>query len=173
MNKLKVHSRKLKAVTRVLAIDPGYERVGIAVVEKSKAGEESLVYSECFETDAKEVFETRLLRIGGEIERVIATYAPLALAIEQLYFNSNQKTAMRVAEARGAIIYVCTKHNLRLFEYTPLQIKSAVSGYGKSTKAQVARMLPRLIDMPKQKRRDDEYDAIAIGLTCLASERFR
>lgn len=157
---------------RILAVDPGYERVGIAVVEKRGAGKDRLVYSSCFQTTPKEAFETRLVAIGDEILRVIETYKPQVLAIERLYFNSNQKTAMRVAEARGSVIYICAKRRLDLFEYTPLQIKSAVSGYGKSSKAQVARMLPKLIDIPRDIAYDDEYDAIAIALTCLASERF-
>ena len=156
---------------RVLAIDPGYERVGIAVVEKPQKGKESLVYSDCFQTSAKEAFENRLLEIGSEVERLIIEYSPQALAIEQLFFNTNQKTAMNVAEVRGALIYICKKYGLLSFQYTPLQIKNAVSGYGRSTKKQVAKMVPQLIEIQKEIKFDDEYDAIAIGLTCLASER--
>lgn len=77
---------------------------------------------------------------------------------------------MRVAETRGAIIFIGAQYGLRLFEYTPLQIKSAVSGYGRSGKEEIARILPKLIDIPKRVKYDDEYDAIAVGLTCLASE---
>lgn len=155
---------------RVLAIDPGYERLGIAVIEKTSSKKEKLVYSNCFRTSAKEKFENRLLQIGNETERLIKEYSPRALAIERLYFNTNQKTAMNVAEVRGAIIYICKKYKLSIFEYTPLQIKNAVSGYGRSTKKQVAKMVPHLIEIHKEIKLDDEYDAIAIGLTCLASE---
>ena len=78
---------------------------------------------------------------------------------------------MHVAEVRGVINYLSKKNNLKLFEYSPLQIKNAVSGYGRSTKEQVAKMVPHLIEIKKEIKFDDEYDAIAIGLTCLASER--
>ncbi len=155
---------------RVLAIDPGYERVGTAVVEKETSKKELLLYSDCFQTSSKEMFENRLLEIGNEIERLITEYSPQALAIEKLFFNTNQKTAMRVAEVRGALIYIGKKYGLLSFEYTPLQIKNAVSGYGRSTKAQIAKMVPQLIDIQKEIKFDDEYDAIAIGLTCCASE---
>lgn len=156
---------------KVLAIDPGYERLGVAIIEKSKKGKEVLLYSNCFRTDSKDVFEKRLFQIGNEIERIIKKYNPDTLASEQLYFNTNQKTAMRVSEIKGVINYLSKKHNLLLFEYSPLQIKNAVSGYGRSTKEQVAKMVQHLIEIKKEIKFDDEYDAIAIGLTCLASER--
>ncbi|NQV93040.1 crossover junction endodeoxyribonuclease RuvC [Candidatus Kaiserbacteria bacterium] len=155
---------------RVLAIDPGYERLGIAVVEK-KERKEVLLYSDCFRTNPKDVFEERLLQIGTEVERIIKEYGPDALATEQLYFNTNQKTVMYVAEVIGVINYISRKNNLMLFDYSPLQVKNAVSGYGRSTKEQVAKMVPQLIEIRKEIKFDDEYDAIAIGLTCLASER--
>ncbi|MFC1730957.1 crossover junction endodeoxyribonuclease RuvC [candidate division KSB1 bacterium] len=155
---------------KVLAIDPGYERLGVAVVEKPEVGKEVLLYSDCFRTSSKDDFKERLFQIGAEVERVIKEYSPDALAIEQLFFNTNQKTVMYVAEVIGAINYICKKNNLLTFEYTPLQIKNAVSGYGRSTKEQVAKMVPQLIEIRKEIKLDDEYDAIAIGLTCLASE---
>jgi crossover junction endodeoxyribonuclease RuvC len=158
---------------KVLGIDPGYERLGIAVLEKSEKGKDSLLYSNCFITSSKESFGERLLKIGDEVERIIKKYNPNVLATEQLYFNTNQKTAMNVAEVRGVINYVSQKNNLSFFEYSPLQIKNAVSGYGRSTKDQVAKMVPRLIEIRKEIKLDDEYDAIAVGLTCLASERLK
>jgi crossover junction endodeoxyribonuclease RuvC len=156
---------------KVIAIDPGYERLGVAIVEKPKAGKEILLYSDCFRTNPKDAFEERLLQIGTEVERIIKKYSPDVLAIEQLFFNTNQKTAMNVAEVIGVINYICRKNNLMSFRYSPLQIKNAVSGYGRSTKEQVAKMVPHLIEIKKEIKFDDEYDAIAIGLTCLASER--
>lgn len=157
---------------RVLAIDPGYERMGLAVLEKNLSSKDTLLYSGCFRTSSKEKFENRLLAIGTEIERLIKKYSPQALATELLYFNTNQKTALNVAQVCGVITYISQKNNLALFQYTPLQIKNAVSGYGRSTKKQVAHMVSRLIDIQKEIAFDDEYDAIATGLTCLASERF-
>ncbi|MEX0652190.1 MAG: crossover junction endodeoxyribonuclease RuvC [Candidatus Paceibacterota bacterium] len=156
---------------RVLSIDPGYERLGIAIIEKTNTPKDTLLYSDCFRTDTQDSFKDRLLQIGLEIERLIETYSPNVIAIEQLFFNTNQKTALSVTEVIGVITYIAKKENLLIFEYTPLQIKSAVSGYGKSTKEQVAKMIPHLIEIRKEIALDDEYDAIAVGLTCLASER--
>lgn len=154
---------------RVLAIDPGFERVGIAVLEK-KDGKEVLLYSDCFKTSSKLPFENRLLLIGEELARIIETYKPGAAAVETLFFNSNQKTAMRVAEARGVIIHTSVSRGLALCEYTPLQIKIAVTGYGKADKEQVSFMTQKLLGMAGAAKHDDETDAIALGITCLASQ---
>ena len=157
---------------KILAIDPGYERIGIAIIERRAGSPDTLAYSHCFKTSAKIPFNERLCAIGLEIERIIILYKPQALAIEKLYFTSNQKTVMGVAEARGVIIYAASKHQLHVFEYTPPQIKVAVTGYGKADKSMILGMIPKLITMPASITSDDELDAIAIGLTCLASERF-
>ncbi len=153
---------------RILAVDPGFERVGIAVLEKQDR-KEHLLYSSCFKTSNKEPFATRLRMIGAEITRVAKEWEPDGLAIETLFFNTNQKTVMRVAEARGVIIYAATSLGLSLHEYTPLQVKIAVTGYGRATKAQVDAMVNRLIEVKKPVVHDDEMDAIAIGLTAIAS----
>jgi len=103
---------------------------------------------------------------------VIETYTPKALALENLFFTNNQKTAITVAEARGVILYQAAIHGLPVYEYGPGQIKVAVTGYGKSDKEQIISMIPRLIGIQKTITHDDEYDAIAVGLTCFATERF-
>ena len=110
---------------RILAIDPGFERIGIAVLEKENHGKHTLVHSTCFKTSAKLPFHERLNLIGKEIESVIRKYKPQVLAIEKLYFTTNQKTVMGVSEARGVIIYVASSNSLKIFEYTPPQIKIA------------------------------------------------
>ncbi|MDP3725762.1 MAG: crossover junction endodeoxyribonuclease RuvC [bacterium] len=157
---------------KILAIDPGFERLGIAVLQKKQKGQEELLYSACFKTSPKIPFSKRLLAIGNEIEKIIKKYNPDALAIETLFFNTNQKTAMRVAEARGVIIFESQKNDLGVFEYTPLQIKIAITGYGKATKDQVAVMVSKLIKLNgASEKNDDELDAIAIGLTHSASSR--
>lgn len=155
---------------KVLAIDPGYERVGIAVLLKNERGEkEEVCYSSCFRTSADLSFRERLCRIGKEIEDIIDTQKPDCVALEGLFFNSNQKTALRVAEVRGMLLYLAARRALHVYEYTPLQIKIAITGYGRSDKKQIAEMVKRLITVPKPTALDDEFDAIAIGLTCLAS----
>lgn len=155
---------------KILSIDPGYERVGIAVVEKV-GREEELIYSTCFKTSAEIPFTERLELIGSEVEKIIKKFEPKAFAIEKLFFNTNQKTATMVSEVRGALIYTALKNKLKVFEYTPLQIKVAVCGDGHGDKEQVIAMVKNLIQIEKEIKYDDEYDAIAVGLTCFASER--
>mgnify|MGYP001948852402 CR=1 FL=1 len=159
--------------TRILAVDPGYERLGIAILEQNVSEGESLIYSSCFTTPKDREFNERLRMLGCEIDRLISEFAPQALALETLFFTKNQKTAMLVAEARGVILYEATKHSLPIYEYSPLQIKTAVTGYGKSDKDQVTTMVKQLIGVEKEIQHDDEYDAIAVGLTCFAIEKLR
>jgi len=157
---------------KILAIDPGYERIGIAILEKDSRGEQTLVYSECFKTSAKIPFYERVQKIGTKVAEIIKKHKPRALAIEKLYFTTNQKTAMGVAEARGVIIYEAIQSKLKIFEYTPMEIKVAVTGYGKAVKQDVLLMTKKLIALPKNKPMfDDEVDAVAIGLTCFAIEK--
>ena len=155
---------------KIIAIDPGYERMGVAIIEKNGPKEE-LVFSECFKTLAKEKHETRLRQIGEEISRLIKKYQPTALAIETLFFQTNVKTAMKVSEARGVILYESARSDLMIKEFSPLQIKVAVTGYGKSDKEQVISMVKRLIEIKKTPKHDDEYDAIAVGLTYFATTK--
>jgi len=150
---------------KIISIDPGYERVGIAIVEKKDRGKEELIYSNCFKTSAKLIFSERLFLIGQEIDSVIKKYKPDVMAIEKLFFTTNQKTAIGVSEARGVIIYQALLNKIPVSEYTPLQIKIAVTGYGKGDKKQVISMVHNLIKIEKTIKHDDEYDAIAVGLT--------
>jgi len=155
---------------KVLGIDPGYDRLGIAIMEKSN-GKEVILHSECFLTEKENDIASRLDEIGEHIIALMNTHTLDALAIETLYFNTNQKTAIAVAEARGVLLYLAKKHGCAVFEYTPQQIKVAVTGHGKSTKQQMMEMVRRLTGFQKKGALDDEYDAIAIGMTCLACER--
>ena len=122
---------------KILAIDPGYERLGIAVIEKSPKQKEVLVYSTCVQTPKSLPHSARLLKIAEEVRKVIEEFEPEAFAIETLFLMNNQKTVMPVAEARGAVLVEAARAGLPVFEYSPLQIKVAVTGYGKSDKSQV------------------------------------
>lgn len=155
---------------RVLGIDPGYERVGVAVVEKQN-GKEILLFSDCLRTDKKLTHSERLKTIALALNMIIKKWKPNTLAAETLFFETNVKTAMRVAEARGVILVAGSLEGLKVCEYTPLQVKSAVTGDGRADKKQIMRMIPILVKLPAKKMLDDEYDAIAVALTCLASER--
>jgi len=155
---------------KVLAIDPGYGRCGVAVVEK-KDGKEILLYSACIETPASADFPARLAQVADECARLMKEYGPDAVALEKLYFSSNQKTAMRVAEVRGALIQTASNQGLPVFEYGPGEVKSAVASSGTADKKQMASMLHLLIKIDKTIEHDDEYDAIAIGVTHLVRSR--
>ncbi len=156
---------------KILAIDPGYERLGIAILEKNLNQKETLLFSDCLRTSAKDSFETRLFQIGSAVEKIIEQHQPTALSIENLFISNNQKTAMRVSEVRGALLYIAKKYSLTVREFTPLQIKLAVTGDGKSTKDQMIKMVTLLIKNINPKALDDEFDAIAIGLAYFAYEK--
>lgn len=151
---------------RILAIDPGYDRLGIAVVEGNPS-KPVLVWSDCILPD-KGAPEERLAHVARAMSQAIVTYAPEALGIETLFFGINKKTALGVAEARGAILAIAGAASLPVIECTPVQVKLAVAGYGGADKKAVARMVPRLLLLDKKKRLDDEIDAIAVGITALA-----
>jgi crossover junction endodeoxyribonuclease RuvC len=155
---------------RVLAFDPGYERLGVAVLEKQD-GKEVLLYSGCVRTPAKTEFALRLKKLGQEAEALIDKWQPTAVALEEVFFDKNVKTAMQVAEVRGALMYIAAIRDLQAYHYTPGQVKIAVTGYGGSDKRAIAAMVPKILRISEGKRLDDELDAIAVGITCLASAR--
>ncbi len=155
---------------RVLAFDPGYERLGVAVVER-EGSKETLIHSDCVRTAASLSFEDRLLAVGEAAEKLIKEYSPAAVALEDIYFQKNEKTATKIAEVRGLLTYIARKAGLSVYHFTPQEVKVAVTGYGKSDKAAVSMMVSKLVRLPNKKRLDDEMDAIAIGLTCLATHR--
>lgn len=152
---------------RVLGVDPGYGRLGVAVVEKIN-GRETVLYSSCVETDSQVPLFERHSILGKELESLIKKYAPDRLGIETLFFNRNVSTALGVAEARGIALYLARAANCHIIEFSPQQVKVAVTGYGQSDKKAVISMVKRLASGVPQKAHDDEYDAIAIGIATLA-----
>jgi crossover junction endodeoxyribonuclease RuvC len=153
---------------RVISIDPGYDRLGVAVMESSPQGE-VLLYSACIETNRADNLPERLVTIGEEFSRLLIEYRPDALGIETLFFNKNIKTAIGVAQARGTLLYLAKKASCTIYEFGPQEIKTAVTGYGKSDKKAVIDMVIRLVPGAPKTALDDEYDAIAVGVTCLAT----
>ena len=152
---------------RVLATDPGYDRLGVAVLE-CQNGNDVLLYSDCVTTEKNIPISERIHAIGATFEKLLKEYKPNAVALESLFFNKNQKTAIAVAETRGVLLYLAQLHNCSVHEFSPQQIKVAITGYGKSDKKQVAEMTKRLLSGVREDALDDEYDAIATGLTFLA-----
>lgn len=150
---------------RILAIDPGYDRLGIAVMEGDPS-KPVVVWSDCV-MPPKGTPESRLGAVASATERALATYAPRAVALESLFFSKNVTTALKVAEARGAVLSVCGKAGLPVIECSPQTVKLAVTGHGAADKAAIARMVPKLVTLSARKRLDDELDAIALGIAAL------
>lgn len=152
---------------RVLGVDPGYDRVGLAVMEYEN-GNEKLIYSTCIETNKDDHLHIRLQQVGNTITKTIQEHKADTLGIETLFFNKNVKTAMSVAEARGIIIYTAIEAGCTIYEFSPQAIKIATTGYGNSDKHAVTAMVKQLVSEVPSDALDDEYDAIAVGITCLA-----
>lgn len=150
----------------MLAVDPGYDRMGIAVLE-GDASKPVHIWSDCI-IPPKGEKEMRLAVVYAATESAIREHAPDALALETLFFSTNRSTALGVAEARGAVLAAAGASGLFVQEYAPQQVKLAVTGYGASDKAAIARMIPHLISLPPKKRLDDELDAIALAIAGLA-----
>ena len=148
---------------RILGIDPGYAIVGWGVVRYERGRFTPLTFG-AITTPAGMDFSRRLEVIYDEMAVLLAQHKPDALAVEKLYFKNNQKTAIDVAEARGVILLAAHKSGTPLYEYTPLQVKSAVTGYGKAEKRQVMDMTRRLLHLKAVPRPDDAADALALAL---------
>lgn len=156
---------------RVLGIDPGFDRLGVAVLEKNKGDmKEHVLFSDCLTTHKTEAHEQRLTALGLGIRDIIEKWQPDYVALEKLFFNKNITNAMRVAEARGVVVYESYQAGAHICEYGPQEIKVAVTGYGKSDKTHVTTMVKRITGISKAHILDDEYDAIAVAITCIAHE---
>ena len=154
---------------RILGIDPGFAIVGWGIIDSERSNIRPVAYG-AITTPAHTDLEARLLMIQNDLESVINKYKPDEMAIEELFFNTNITTGIAVAEARGVIL--CTAHRLgvRISEYTPLQVKQAVVGYGKAEKHQVIAMVTSILRLPKPPKPDDAADAVAIAI-CHAQSR--
>ncbi len=152
----------------ILGIDPGYDRVGMSIVNKEGI-KESVIFSTCIETNKKETHSQRIKQIADDLEKIIKKYKIQTACIETLFIFKNQKTVMRVAEARGVINYICEKNKVNILELTPMQIKNSITGDGHADKKQVKYMLEKILKADFISNiLDDEVDAIACGLAGLA-----
>lgn len=151
---------------RVLGIDPGFALVGFGVVEQNNGNFEVIDYG-VISTHKDECFSTRLAIIYKGMCDLIDTYKPDAIAIEELFFFKNQKTVIPVAEARGVIVLAGIQKNANLFEYTPLQIKQALTGNGRAEKKQIQYMVKSILGLDSVPKPDDAADAVAVAITHL------
>ncbi len=148
---------------RIIGIDPGYAIVGFGVVEYEHSGFTVVDYG-AVTTDAKTEFNTRLMEIYNDLCYIFDKYVPEAMAIERLYFTTNQKTAIAVAEARGIVLLAARQRNIPIYEYTPLQVKNSITGYGKAVKKQVQELTKNILKLPEIPKPDDTADALAIAV---------
>ena len=149
----------------ILGIDPGIAIVGWGVIESQGIGRKlkPLDYGS-ITTSSDMGTEDRLWEVHRELTAVIKTYKPDSAAVEELFFNTNQKTGIIVAEARGVILLACRQNGVGIFEYTPLQIKGAVAGYGRADKGQVIRMVTSFLGLKEPPKPDDTADALAAAI---------
>ena len=134
----------------ILGIDPGFERMGCAILEKSP-GVEKLIYSSCLISSRNDPHEKRLLVLAKGLKKIIKDSKPDIMAIEKLFFTANQKTALKVAEARGVALLLAAENNLKVFEFTPLEVKMAMTGYGRAEKDQVRKMVLAMLKINTNK----------------------
>lgn len=148
---------------KILGIDPGYAIVGYGVVLQEGTHYRSLEHG-AITTQAGQDFNRRLAVIYDGVSCVLAKHKPDALSIEKLFFNNNQKTAIGVAEARGVILLAAVKAGVPIFEYTPLQVKTAVTGYGRAQKPQMMEVTRRMLCLKEVPKPDDTADALAMAI---------
>ena len=148
----------------IFGIDPGIARCGWGVIELQNAKLKVIDYG-CIETSAKKEIPERLQEVYSETEKIIKKYSPDALSIEELFFNTNAKTAFVVGQARGVILLAASQNNLSISIYTPLQVKIAITGYGRAEKNQIGKMVKTLLSLEEVPKPDDTADALAIALT--------
>lgn len=145
----------------ILGIDPGFARVGWSLVVGG--AKVSLTDFGSWETESSETYSKRLDKIYGNISDVIREYRPKSVAVEKLFFHSNQKTVIDVAQARGVVLLAAAHYEVAIYEYTPLQIKVALTGYGRADKLQMQKMVQRIFGLTEIPQPDDAADALAVA----------
>lgn len=149
---------------KILGIDPGIGRTGWGVIE-AQGSKFSMINCGCIETKVNGLVHERLLVMYEEIQKLLEEYQSDEVAIEELFFNTNAKTALVVGQARGVVLLAAAQKQIPITSYTPLQVKQAVTGYGKAEKGQVGQMVKMLLQLEKLPRLDDTTDALAIAIT--------
>jgi crossover junction endodeoxyribonuclease RuvC len=149
---------------RILGIDPGTGILGFGVID-NKSGKHSLVDAGVIRTPVHQPTQERLITIYDELKEIIAEHTPQVMVVEQLFFAKNVTTAMTVSQARGVVLLLGEQLGLKLFEFTPLQIKQALTGYGKADKKQVQEMVRLQLGLTEVPKPDDAADALAAALT--------
>lgn len=155
---------------RILGIDPGTGILGFGVIDQDK-GKTTFIDAGVIKTPVKQEDSERLLTIYDELEEIIKQHKPDVMSVEKLFFVRNITTAMSVSQARGVVLLLGKQHKLKLYEYTPLQIKQAVTGYGKAEKSQIQEMVKVILGLKSIPKPDDAADALAAAICCSTSMR--
>lgn len=156
---------------RILGIDPGFAITGYSIIDY-QGNKFKLIDSGAVATKAGESFPLRLTKIYDDLSMIIDEYKPDAISVEELFFNNNVKTAINVAQARGVVLVVGCQKQIPTYEYTPLQIKQAVAGYGRADKIQVQKMVKAILNVEKLPKLDDTTDSMAAAICHAHSARF-
>ena len=151
---------------RILGIDPGTGILGFGVIDVTASGKITFVDAGVIRTPVHEDDSVRLLTIYDELTSLITELNPAVMSVEKLFFARNVTTAMTVSQARGVVLLLGKQHNLELHEFTPMQIKQAVTGYGKADKKQIQEMVRVLLQLKEVPRPDDAADALAAAICC-------
>ena len=156
---------------RILGIDPGFAITGYSIIDY-QGNKFKLVNSGAVLTKAGESFPLRLTKIYDDLQIIIDEYKPDAISVEELFFNQNVKTAINVAQARGVVLVIGCKNDIPTYEYTPLQVKQAVAGYGRADKIQVQKMVKTILNVEKLPKLDDITDSMAVAICHAHSSKF-
>lgn len=157
----------------ILGVDPGLARCGWGIIKAETRDEIRVASYGCIETDTKSSLPQRLKKIYQELTKIIAGDKPSCLAVEEVFFARNVKTALVVSQSRGVILLAAAEKNIPVYEYTPLEVKQALTGYGRAEKREVERMVGLSLNLSKLPQSDDEVDALAIALCHLYSEKIK
>lgn len=156
---------------RILGIDPGTGILGFGVIDVTPGGKISLVDAGVIRTPVKQADSDRLETIYDELHEIIEANKPQVMGVEKLFFARNVTTAMSVSQARGVVLLCGKQHKLDLYEYTPMQIKMAVTGYGKADKKQIQEMVRTMLGLKEVPKPDDAADALAAAICCSMNMR--
>jgi crossover junction endodeoxyribonuclease RuvC len=156
---------------RILGIDPGTGILGFGVIDVDASGTATLVDGGVIRTPVNQADSDRLVTIYDELHEIITELKPTIMSVEKLFFAQNVTTAMSVSQARGVVLLCGKQHGMELYEYTPMQIKMAITSYGKADKKQVQEMVRVILNLKEVPKPDDCADAIAAALTCAQSVR--
>jgi len=150
----------------ILGIDPGTERTGYGVILKQRAKQLQCVTYGCITTSRDKQRGERLVLLEKGVSQLLKTYKPEVLAVESLFFFKNLKTVMSVSEAKGVILLAAARAKTPVYEFTPLQVKAAVTGYGRAEKKQVQRMVKEILGLQEVPKPDDAADGLGIAIAC-------